>query len=153
MTPHLIKFELDHIRQIAPREIVSEERIRGGIENLQRHEYLAFTAVLGEKIIGCAGICVGVAYGEQGEEIKDPRAGYVWVNFAEDIERHKFWFHRNVKRYLRACVRTYRLAWVMAAVAETSMRNCKWIERLGFRAIGKLTYQGESHYRYVLEIK
>jgi hypothetical protein len=131
--PEIISFEPEHIAAIVGRDGEGARQIESGMELLRSCPYIAYSGAVGDKIIGAAGVShLGNA------------DGYAWVFLSADIERHKVWFHRAVKSYLRAIVATWNLRRVQAQALKCSKRNREWIEALGFKARPYIVYELEE---------
>jgi hypothetical protein len=153
--PELIKFEPKHLLEISRREDKPEERVNRDFEAVKRYHNLAYTGIVDGRILGSAGMFIGLVYRDGGKMVNDSRAGYAWVVVSEEIGNYKLWFHRIVGMYFKAVIRTFRLNRVECEVMEDSARNRRWAEVLGFRpadpvekAVGS---DGVVYLRYVRE--
>lgn len=142
MTPRLVKFEIEHLTAVDWREHGNAAQMQRGIEMIKNFPCMAFTGMAGDKLLGSAGV-VNWGYG----------TGYAWVIVAPEIEHYKLWFHRTVRMYFRAIIRTWNLKRVEAEVKEYSQRNCQWIEALGFKPTDETRMVDWKLYRdWVLEM-
>jgi RimJ/RimL family protein N-acetyltransferase len=81
----------------------------------------AMTGILGETMLGCAGII-----------LPWPGMGLAWMVLSEQIGEHGLWMTKMVKRFLDDAIRCYGLHRLEAVVLSDNECNQKWIERLGF---------------------
>lgn len=130
--PRIIKFELEHIAKINGRDGDMPERIERGMELLKTRPYMAFSGQIEDRLLGAAGI-VNLGGGD----------GYAWVYVSPEIENYKIWFHRNIKLYMRAIIRTYRLSRIQADTLAYVQRNCEWLEKLGYKVKPYMHYELE----------
>jgi hypothetical protein len=134
--PQIIKFEIEHLKAIDWREDPDRAHvahIEDGIALMRTRPYTAFSGVAGGKLLGAAGV-IDCGYG----------VGYAWVVVAPEIERHKLWFHRAVRQYLRAILRTNGYRRLQAEALKCSKRNREWLEVLGFKARPYVIYELEA---------
>lgn len=117
--PKLIPFRPEHLVSTINRDSGQRESVSLGSEQAQHG--LAFTGVLGDRILGCAGIVMPW-----------PGIGMAWMVLSEDIGGHSVWMTRMVKGFMRDVVRCYNLHRIEAVVLSDNVRNQRWIERLGF---------------------
>lgn len=117
--PVLVPFRADHLLTVTNRDTARQESLKMMIEKEQNGP--AFTGVLGETILGCAGIVIPWS-----------GVGFAWMVLSENIGAHSFWMTRMVKRFLHDMVRCYSLHRLEAIVLAENERNQRWIERLGF---------------------
>lgn len=115
----LIPFQAEHLFEFKDRDwdvlpTFEEGRIkqRGGP---------AFTAVINDKIVGCAGI-----------QIMWPGVGSGWVCFGKEIERHPIWFTKMVRAVVQDTIRVYKLHRIEAQVLVGEKQNHQWARLLGF---------------------
>lgn len=135
----LAPFQIEHLHQIVPRETI---RMDQAIAAAIRLDGLgpAFTALDGERVIGCGG--VARLWGRVGEG---------WTIFGSEIAEHPVWLHRTVRPMLRDIMDGMDLDRLQVNVLATSERNCRWIERLGFKLEGLMIRfgpNGEDYFRY-----
>lgn len=81
----------------------------------------AFTAVVEESILGCAGIMLmweGV--------------GVAWCAFGPHIDRYAVWMTKHVRRVLDDTMRSLNLHRMEAVVLADNITNMRWIQMLGF---------------------
>ena len=82
---------------------------------------IAYTAIDGDMILGCAGI------------IADKGVGGAWALVSDEIKQnHKFWFLRTTRMMLIAIVNALDLHRIEALVDPNIKPNCQWIEWIGF---------------------
>jgi hypothetical protein len=82
---------------------------------------IAYTAIDGDMILGCAGI------------VADHGVGGAWALLSEELKsNHKFWFLRTSRMLLDAAVKALKLQRIEALVNPTIKANCQWIEWVGF---------------------
>ena len=81
----------------------------------------AFTAVLDDAPIGCAGLV-----------LPWPGLGMAWMVLSEEMSGHGLWLTRTVKWFLEDMAYTYELHRIEAVALEDSLRNQKWLQALGF---------------------
>ena len=79
------------------------------------------TGMLGETILGCAGLI-----------LPWPGMGLAWMIISEEAGKHGFWMTKMVRYFLDDIIRCYGLHRIEAAVLVDNERNQRWIERLGF---------------------
>ena len=81
-----------------------------------------------------------------------PGVGAAWMNVSDGAARHMLWITRTAKRVLSDIARTHKLHRVEAAVLADNIRNCRWIEALGFTHEGgvarRYTPDGRDAVRY-----
>lgn len=137
----LVPFAIEHLYQIVPRETI---RMEQAIAAAIRLDGLgpAFTAMDGERVIGCGG--VARLWG---------RVGEAWTIFGAEIQDHPIWLHRTVRTMLRDIMDGMGLDRLQVNVLATSERNCRWVFRLGFQAEGLMERfgpNGEDFIRYAM---
>lgn len=82
---------------------------------------IAYSAIDGDLILGCAGI------------IAERRYGTLWALLSDELKRkHPLWFHRQARGLLMPVIRTLDLTRVEALVDPEIQMNCRWLEALGF---------------------
>lgn len=82
---------------------------------------VAYTAIDGDMILGCAGI------------IAEKGVGGAWALLSEELKAgHKIWFLRTSKMLLDAAVKALKLRRIEALVDPDLKINCQWIEWVGF---------------------
>ena len=121
MQPEIIRFEPEHLLAFEWREFNREECARLTRDLMQRYRFVAYTGIVEGNVLGCAGL---ILFNEQ--------TAFAWLAVSNKLERHKYWFHRTMKIYFRALMRSLALKYVFTWVREDSERNRKWIEALGF---------------------
>jgi hypothetical protein len=116
----LVPFEPDHLRGIVPPAMPLED-----IEffrNRYRPCGPAWSGIDGGKVLGCAGIvCVG-------------DTGTVWAILSHPVRTMAV--HRAVRETLDRTCRELALRRVKACALLEWDGACRWLERLGFRAVG-----------------
>lgn len=118
MRPELIPFRAEHLLDL---RVLSAEEIELAVME-ERRKLIAFTVMVNGQVIGCAG--VSRAYGG---------VYAAWAFFSDEIRSYPKWLHQTVLAYLTAVRRMERVSRLEALVLSESCRNCRWIERLGFR--------------------
>ncbi len=81
----------------------------------------SFTAIIGTRPIGCAGIIfpwTGV--------------GMTWMILSEEIGQHGLWMYRTVRHFLDDMIRIHALHRIEAVALVDSPRNQAFLEALGF---------------------
>jgi hypothetical protein len=141
MQPQIIRFEPGHLLAFDWREFEREDCAGWTRELMRRYPSVSYTGIAGGRVLGCAGLIFfegGVAF--------------AWLAASCDLERHKLWFHRTIKMYFRAVVRSYALRYVFTWVREDSERNRKWIEAMGFerQAESQAEPDGTVHLKYAI---
>lgn len=140
--PKIIKFEPWHIGVIEAREWLPT---KPGIEMLCWADYVAFSGECEGKLIGAGGVTRLIS-----------QKGYVWVILSQEIEHHRVWFHRQAKRLFREIITQIKVSEIVADIKEDSVRNRRWAEAMGFHVLEpqeKLTANGQTHLRYVYEVR
>jgi hypothetical protein len=139
MTPVLVPFQIDHLRQVkarAPLEL--------GV-CLQRVDALmllgpAYTGMVGDQVLGCAGIVR-----------LWPGVGEAWTIFSDEVCRHPLWLQKAVKTVIGTTMLTLSLSRLQAVARADSERNCRWLQSLGFTWEGnmpKFGSDGATYARY-----
>jgi hypothetical protein len=134
----IIPFRPEHLSQIK----VVQEQQRRNLSYLTA-EYLqvlalgpAISAVVDDRIIGCAGISAQF-FG----------MGTLWGMIAQDAGPHFVRLHRAACRLLEST----RLRRISASVEVDFQEGCRWLELLGFAREGRMAkygLDGEDHYLY-----
>lgn len=137
----LAPFQIEHLHQIVPRETI---RMDQAIAAAIRLEGLgpAFTALAGERVIGCGGVIR--LWGRVGEG---------WTILGAEIAEHPVWLHRTVRTMLRDIFDGMGLDRLQVNVLAASERNCRWVNRLGFQPEGLMKRfgpNGEDFVRYAM---
>lgn len=115
MTPRLIPFESWHLTAFINRETQKPD-IPG---------YLigpAYTAILDDRILGCAGIV----------PIPQLNIAVGWASFTEEMFHHRIWISRTVRNVLRDYLQAFPVDRIEALVPVNSERNKRWAIFLGF---------------------
>src|SRR5436190_4185578 len=128
MKPEIVRFEPEHLLAFDWREFDREDCTRWTRELMRRHVSISYTGVVDGRVLGCA----GVIFVEEGR-------AFAWLAASCELDRHKLWFHKTIKTYFRAIIRTCGLEYVFTWVRQDSARNRNWIEALGFEP------QADSH--------
>ncbi len=81
----------------------------------------AWTAVVDDRPIGCAGVVMPW-----------PGVGMAWMVLSEEIERHGIWLCKTVVAFLSETVNRHGLHRVEAVALVDSPRNQRWLSRMGF---------------------
>ena len=82
---------------------------------------VAWTAEIEGRPIGCGGV-IPVWSG----------TAVCWLLFGEEICRYPIWMTRTVRRLVGDLTRVWALTRLEAVVLESSVRNQRWLESLGF---------------------
>ena len=93
----------------------------------------AYTAVVDNKIIGCAGVV-----------LMWEGTGHAWAVFGELFPKYSVFMSKAVRKILYNIIRDNGLARVETLVEATSERNMAWARFLGFKHEGTLVnyYRG-----------
>lgn len=118
--PFLVPFKAEHMLAFVPRGTPVLPEMRFALAKEKGGP--AFTAMLDDRVIGCAGIV-----------LLWPGVGSAWVVFDKEIEKHSVWMTRHVKAVLRDTARCFKLHRVEAVVPLENPSDMKWINLLGFR--------------------
>ena len=118
MEPTLIPFEPRHLAMFVNRETGNYDRPPSEVG----HDGPAFSIVVEDRIIGCAGLSL------------TGLAGIVvaWCSFSEEVGKYPIWLTKNVKRVLNDSMRALKIHQIEAIVFKDSERNRKWAEHFGF---------------------
>lgn len=141
-------FKPEHIEAIQGRDIVEKKWIGIGATPASMAHFCddgqpAYTAFDDEKILGSAGIYIfwqGVG------------GAWVWAD-SELTEKHRFWFHKTVKKTLWDIIEQYHLKRVQCVVEKDFETGIKWVENLGFKAESEMCHfgpRGETYIMYVI---
>ena len=87
----------------------------------QATQGVAWTAEIAGRPIGCGGV-IPIWSG----------MAVCWLLFGEEICRYPVWITRTVRRLVGDLTRVWALTRLEAVVLETSVRNQRWLESLGF---------------------
>ena len=138
MAIELVKFKAEHW-MVLNNDTSEKSALHGTI---REKAGIAYTAMDGEWILGCAGI------------ITESKTGILWALLTEDIKRrYPLWFHRTARGLLMPVIETLGLVRVEAIVDPAIKMNCRWIEKLGFqnkRIKEKAGPDGKDVLEYVL---
>ena len=113
--PSLVPFKAEHLLAFVDRD--GEQDMRRALEKERGGP--AFTAIVGDKILGCGGIMIlwsGV--------------GHAWVAVSKDIEQYRVWMTRTVRHALRDIARALDLHRVEAVVLTSG--DSRWLQAVGF---------------------
>jgi hypothetical protein len=111
LKPQLIDFKPEHLADQADGAFKAANGV-------------GWTAVIGEQIIGSAGVLL--LWG------KDGGVGEAWIINWPRTKSLAIWFHKTIKAKLAEVVRTYRLWRMQANVCSTDRQARQWIEAVGF---------------------
>jgi RimJ/RimL family protein N-acetyltransferase len=117
--PTLIPFKAEHLLAFQDRDLWARDRWRLAFEKERGGP--AFTVMVGDTIIACAGIV-----------LPWPGLGLVWMALSDDIGSHRVWLTRRVRRMMHDAIRSLCLHRLEATVLADNARNQRWIEALGF---------------------
>ncbi len=117
--PRLVPFKAEHMLTFVNRDTDVLQEMRFATQKERGGP--AFTALLNNKVIGCAGIIV-----------MWPGVGSAWLALSNDIDGHGMWLCSMVKSVMQDTIRALKLHRVEAAVLSDNKRNLKWIKLLGF---------------------
>lgn len=90
----------------------------------------AFTAVIGDRVIACAGMAC------------QDGAGEVWMIGTTEIERYPIWLTKNMRGYLADVKKMLSLHRIQAIIKTSDKRSLRFIEWLGFTREGTLVNFG-----------
>lgn len=143
MKPEIIPFRPEHLTAFEWREGNREENAAWAKELMEQYDFKAYSAQVDGRIIGVAGFL-----------LLGKRQAYAPVILSREIECHKVWFHREVRRGFHRLIREHGISYVFSWVDETSKRNCRWIRTLGFIPTGEKSTgrQGQPIERYSMGI-
>ena len=82
----------------------------------------AYTAVVDDRIIGCAGVII-LGYG----------IGVGWMTLSKEVEDHQFWLAKIVKKILRDIIRSFSLRQIESFILTDNDKNQLWAAFLGFQ--------------------
>lgn len=116
--PLLVPFKAEHMLTFVSRDTDILQEMRFAVA--RECGGPAFTALVGDRVIGCGGIVV-----------MWPGVGMAWVSVSKDIERHGVWLTRTVKGALRDIVRSLNLHRVEAVVLCNG--DHRWLQAVGFK--------------------
>lgn len=136
-TPTLIPFLASHLQGLVNRDTAFRDPWSLAVEKAQGGP--AFTGVLGDTILGCAGVV-----------LPWPGVGLVWMVLGEQIEEHGLWMTRTVKHFLADVRRCHDLHRLEAVVFESNARNQRWIEALGFTRENGVARQYSSDRQHII---
>lgn len=125
------------------REGDGPKEIAIGLEVYHRYPRFAFSLFDGPSPI----VCVGMLLVAEG-------IGHPWVIIREGAELKALRFHRMIKRLLQFAIAEMKLKMVETYIKETSERNRRWAEALGFKLVCPIRehwFKGERYVRYELE--
>ena len=138
----VIPFEVGHLKAFTARRFEAREMEHLGNPEAYAMSYLdrgpAWTGVVGEKILGCCGICVfwrGV--------------GGLWLVTGELVNQLPLAFHRAIKYGLGTAMEAMGLWRVQTEINAAHLVSRKWIQRLGFREEGDMPKYGPDQTTYV----
>lgn len=126
--PYIVPFKAEHMLAFVDRDTDILQEMRFATQKEQGGP--AFTAMLDNKILGCAGII-----------LLWPGVGQAWVSFGKEIEGYGVWMSRMVKAILRDSIRTFQLHRIEAVVLSDNTRNIKWIKAVGFSREDRFAYK------------
>jgi hypothetical protein len=109
MTPRLIPFEPKHLTMFVNRETGNYDR-----PPMESHRGPAFTAVVDDRVIGCAGIALTGVMG----------IVVAWCSFSEEIGRYPLWVTKTVRRVLNESMPALGIYQIEAIVFKDSERTC-----------------------------
>ena len=104
---HMLAF-IDHHNYVLPEMRFADLKERGGP---------AFTAMLDNKVVGCAGVMV-----------LWPGVGHAWLTVDKAMEKHGIWLTRIVRSILQDTMRALNLHRIEAV----SINDHRWLHVLGF---------------------
>ena len=116
----IVPFEPEHLGRITPSAISSEHLAI--FRCLYRPSGPAWTGIDFDNVLGCGGIiCAG-------------EVGRAWAILSHPVAAMAV--HRAASRLLERAVRDLTIRRVEARALASWPGACRWLERLGFRAIG-----------------
>jgi hypothetical protein len=141
MKPEIVRFEPEHLLAFDWREFDRADCTRWTRELMETHASISYTGIVGGHVLGCAGLI-----------FFDKRTAFAWLAVSKDLESYRLWFHRTMKHYFRAVMRSFTLKYVFTWVREDSERNRRWIEAMGFKSQGEREAEpnGTVHIKYAI---
>ncbi len=134
--PRLIPFNAEHLAKLENYNNWTNGNWRAAFI---KEQHPAFTGMLGNEIIGCAGVTI-VWEG----------FGIAWVVVSKSIEAHGLWLVKTIRHVLNDIIRSCNLHRVEAAVIEGNEINQRFIEMLGFVREGSVARYYTSNQRNVI---
>lgn len=117
--PSLVPFRAEHLMAFVDRDNWTREGWDVAFQKEQSGP--AYTAFVGDQILGCAGVAIIWA-----------GHGVCWVSFSKIAADYGVWFTRICKRVIEDTIRSHSLCRLEAVVAQDNPTNRKWIEMLKF---------------------
>ena len=118
--PYLVPFKAEHMLEFVNRD--TNTRAEFAYALTRERGGPAFTARVGEDILGCAGVI-----------LQWPGVGYVWVALDKRAAQYGVWITRTVRHILNDVIRIFNLHRVEAVVLSDDLTNLRWIQTLGFK--------------------
>ena len=140
ISPILIPFRAEHLLTFVDRDNDILQTMKFAREKEQGGP--AFTAIVNERIIGCAGII-----------ILWPGVGSAWVALSKEIDGYGRWMTRTVKLVIKDTVRAFHLHRIEAVVLSDNKRNLEWIKSLGFTREDSFAYSYTQDKRDVVRFE
>jgi hypothetical protein len=117
--PYLVPFKAEHEMVFKSRESWTEYEWTQAFE---KEKYPAYTGMVGEEIIGCAGVL-----------IPRPGFGIAWVMLSPvAVLKYRVWLSKTCRRVLEDVIRSFHLYRVEAIVFEDNEVNKQWVKFMGF---------------------
>lgn len=129
ISPVVRPFQVTDVQQLVNRDAPGQDMT---MTVQQATAGPAFTAWVGQRPIGCAGVVLAW-----------PGVGMAWMAVSDDIAEHGLWLTRIVRAFLRDIIRANRLHRLEAVVLEENTRNKQWLAVLGF------AYEGGTAHKYL----
>lgn len=133
--PEVRPFQVTDVQQLVNRDAVNQDMT---LTVQQANAGPAFTAWIGDKPIGCAGVVLAWS-----------GVGMAWMAVSDEIAEHGLWLTRIVRAFLRDIIRANRLHRLEAVALEDSTRNKQWLAVLGFAYEGGIAHKYLSDKRAV----
>ena len=118
-TPGLIPFRAEHLLAFVNRD-GEANFARGALDKERRGP--AFTAILDNRILGCAGV-----------QLMWAGFGIAWAVFSKEMFDFPLWTTRTVRNCLRDIINAFELHRVEVVVLVDHNVNIAWATALGFR--------------------
>lgn len=118
ISPQVRPFQVADARQILNRDAPDQDPV---FTMQQADAGPAFTAWVGDRPIGCAGVVMAW-----------PGVGMAWMTVSQEIAAHGLWLTRITRAFLRDIIRANGLHRLEAVVLDDNTRNQQWLSVMGF---------------------